>query len=269
MVLRDLVRNGRPSCPGRAHPAGLRPDGIAAARGPDLRGRVPAVGDRRPVPGRRGRPPARGARSWSPATRSGPCWSRPWRCRACRSGPWWRCCSRPRCSRPRSSRRAAAITPDILQGEKLRPRRRGVPDDLPGGPGGRRGRRGTGGGLHRRARLARRGRGHVRDLRPAHRARHPGPAGRRQAGDRPAVAAGPHAGGLPAGLRRPGAAHPAAVRLAGGLLHGARGDRRAVRGQTRRRADRDRPGAGVYLPEPPRSPRRCSRASSARASGST
>ncbi len=57
--------------------------------------------------------------------------------------------------------------------------------------------------------------------------------------------AGPDARRIPADLRRPRAAHAAAVRLAGGLLHDSRGNRGSVRGQARGRADRRQPGHRV------------------------
>ena len=245
VVLRDPVRSGGPARSRRAHPARLRPDQVTAARGPGLRRWLPAVGDRRPVPGRPGRPAAAPLGHGRLRRRSGPSWSRPWCCRACRSWPWWPCYSRPRCSRP-CSIRPGRHHPRHPAGRALRPRRRGDCRRPSGRPGGRRGRRGSGGGLHRRAALARHRCRHVRALRLARRHSAPAPGRRGEAGIRPAVPAGAHAGRIPAGVRRPGAADPAAVRLARGLLHDPRGSRRPVCEQARRRADRDRLGAGVH-----------------------
>ncbi len=59
--------------------------------------------------------------------------------------------------------------------------------------------------------------------------------------ERPREPAAAAEGGHPAGLRRPGAAHAAGTRLAGGLLRGARGPGRPVRGAARGRGGRGGP----------------------------
>jgi hypothetical protein len=74
----------------------------------------------------------------------------------------------------------------------------------------------------------------------------PGPGKPRRAGYHRAVAAGADGSRIPAGVQPPGAADPAAVRLAGGLLHDPGGNRRPVCENPRRRVDRHRPGAGVH-----------------------
>ena len=158
-------------------------------------------------------------------------------CRACRSCALVALLFATTMFAPPFESARAAITPDILQGELYVLGAGGDPDDVPGRPGGRRGRRGNGGGLHRRPPGARHRRRHVRALRLAHRRSASGPGRRRQAGNRPVVAAGPHPPGLPAGLRRPalrtllllgwlvvfytvpeGIAAPYATRLGGGPI---------------------------------------------------
>ena len=56
VVLLGPVCGWRPSGPGRPDPAGLPPNEVTAARGGGVRGGLPALGDRRAVPGRDGRP---------------------------------------------------------------------------------------------------------------------------------------------------------------------------------------------------------------------
>ena len=56
------------------------------------------------------------------------------------------------------------------------------------------------------------------------------------------AAACPDTGRIPRGIRRPGLAHSAAVRLARGLLRHPGRNRRPICGQARRRPDRGRPG---------------------------
>ena len=90
---------------------------------------------------------------------------------------------------------------------------------------------------------------------------------RGQAGNRPALAPGPDAGRIPAGLRRPGAAHAVAARLARGLLHDSRGNRGSVCGKARGRFDRRRIWSSRRRRCPRRSLSRCSRGSSGHASG--
>ncbi len=217
-------------------PACLRPDEIPAAGRPGVRVGLPALGGRRAVPGRpaatpdgdgrlRRRPggPGRGHGTAAHTARV----------------PGGLLFATMMFAPPFDSARAHHSR--HFAGRTLRAGHVGGPDHLPGLPGARRGRC----GLHRGSPVTGSGRRHLRALRLVNRARDSFPARRGPAGDVRALLVGPDDPGLPAGLRRPGAADPAAVRLADDVLPGPRGNRGPVCGMPRRRAHRDGPGAGV------------------------